>query len=166
MSNLKIAAFIAGIVILKSCVNHNIGDQSLEPTTDGGLFDEATASGFTYYQNGDILQAAAPSPHGQFKLRFNTIAGTVLNNTGELPANQKFPNGSVVVKEAYQNSTLTGFIVIKKSPTDVNASNGWLWGFYSLDGVATISIEEKGSQCVNCHNSTPNRDLLRTFDLH
>jgi len=108
----------------------------------------------------------SPSPHGQFKLRFNAIAASVLDNTGELPTNGRFPVGSILVKESYLNNTLSGLVVIKKAPTDANASNGWLWGFYSLDGVATISIEEKGSQCVNCHSSSPNRDLIRTFDLH
>jgi hypothetical protein len=158
--------FIVAVFTLKSCVNHEISDPSVEPTTDLSLFEQGTENSFTYYQNGNILQAESPSPHGQFKLRFNTIATTVLDATGELPADGKFPNGSIVVKEAYQNNALTGLIIIKKASTDANASNGWLWGFYSLDGVATISIEEKGSQCVGCHSSSPNRDLIRTFDLH
>ena len=149
-----------------SCVSHSIEDPSIEPTTDVSLFEEASLPGFTFYQNGNVLQAVDPSPHGHFKLRFNDIAGAVLDNTDELPAGQAFPSGSILVKEAYQNNTLTGLIIIKKAPTDPHAGGGWLWGFYTLDGVATISIEERGSQCVNCHSSTPNRDLIRTFDLH
>ena len=153
-------------IFATSCVNHSIEDSSLEETTDVTLFEEAISPGFTFYQNGNILQAMDPSPHGRFKLRFNNTARTVLDNRDELPTGQTFPRGSILVKEAYQNNTLTGLIIIKKAPTDPNAGGGWLWGFYTLDGVATISIGDKGSQCVNCHSSTPNRDLIRTFDLH
>lgn len=166
MKFLRLIILVAGIIILKSCVNHDIGDPSLEPTTDASLFDEANSTGFTFYQNGAIIQQVSPSTHGQFKLRFNAIAASVLDNTGELPANGRFPVGSIIVKESYRNNTLSALDVIKKSPTDVNASNGWLWGVYALDGVAAVTIENKGSQCVNCHSGTPNRDLVRTFDLH
>lgn len=166
---IRLVSFVAAVfvlVMLKSCVNHEIGDSTLEPVTDASLFEEANESGFTYYANGSILPAVSPSPHGSFKLRFNSIAATVLDNTGELPANGSFPEGSVVVKEAYQNNLLNQLVVIKKIPTDPNAAGGWVWANYLLDGTATISIQEKGSHCVNCHGDTPNRDLLRTFDLH
>lgn len=102
--------YVCGIIFL-SCVNHSIDDPSIEPTTDASLFEEAISPGYTFYQNGNILQATSPSPHGQFKLRINDIAGSVLDNTGELPVNGRFPNGSILVKEAYQNETLTGLIV-------------------------------------------------------
>jgi hypothetical protein len=154
------------VLSLTSCVYHDIGESSVEPVTDTGLFDEANSNGYTYYQNGAILRAVSPSPHGPFKLRFNAVAASALDATGELPISGRFPNGSVVVKEGYQNNNLALLIAIKKVPTDINASGGWVWGAYLLDGTPTITIEDRGSQCVNCHNDTPNRDLLRTFDLH
>lgn len=166
---IRLVSFVAAVfvlAILKSCVNHDIGDSTLEPITDASLFEEANDSGFAYYANGNILSAVSPSPHGSFKLRFNSIAATALDNTGELPANGTFPAGSVVVKEGFQNNTLNLLIAIKKAPTDANAGDGWVWGAYLLDGTPTITIQDKGAQCVNCHNDTPNRDLLRTFDLH
>jgi hypothetical protein len=164
-SNLGLALIFSAILI-PSCVNHDLGDASLEPTTDASLFAEATSSGFTYYQNGAILAPVSPSPHGPFKLRFNSVASTVLDNTGELPEDGRFPDGSVIVKEGYQNNTLSLVIAIRKAPADDNASSGWVWGAYLLDGTPTISIEDNGSQCVDCHSNTPNRDLIRTFDLH
>jgi hypothetical protein len=157
---------LVGISILISCVNHDTSDPNLEPATDASLFDEVSEAGYVYYQNGNTFSSASPSPHGAFKLRFNSIAASALDNTGELPVSGSFPVGSIIVKESYQSNNLNSYVVIKKVPQDPNAGNGWIWGWYQLDGTASISIEEKGSKCTNCHSETPNRDLVRTFDLH
>jgi hypothetical protein len=101
-----------------------------------------------------------------FKLRFNSVAFAALGPDGELPENSSFPTGSVVVKEVFVNSTIAVLAVIKKSPADPNAGQGWLWAEYALDGTPHFSIEQKGNGCIGCHNETPNRDLVRTFDLH
>jgi Cytochrome P460 len=91
---------------------------------------------------------------------------TALDGNGELPQNSSFPKGSVLVKEVYRNSALIGLAVMKKAPTDASAGDGWLWAEYGLDGLPGASITTKGSGCISCHNDTPNRDLVRTFDLH
>jgi hypothetical protein len=153
-------------ILLWSCTNHDLEDPSLANTSDESLFAEVDAGGFTYYEGGTMFPAASPSPHSSFRLRFNSIAQQALNNNGELDQNGSFPIGSVIVKEGYLNQTFNSYAVMKKSPTDPNAVNGWLWGGYLIDGQTTISITEKGSHCVDCHSGTPNRDLVRTFDLH
>ena len=161
-----LTATILITILFKSCTYHDIGDPDIVNATDESLFEEASGSGYTYYQSGNTISPATQSPHGMYKLRFNSIALQALDGNGELPENGRFPNGSIVVKEVYQNSSLNLLAVMKKAPTDANAGDGWLWAEYRLDGVPAVSIEGRGNQCISCHNDTPNRDLVRTFDLH
>lgn len=160
-----LCAGFALIALLNGCANNDLEQPNAVDATDEGLSEEAMADEFSYYQNGDILSPASESPHGSFKLKFNAIAQSALDN-GELPLNESFPQGSVLVKEVYQNSTLVLLAVMKKLPADPNAGSGWLWAEYQLSGVPLVSLESNGNSCVNCHNGTPNRDLVRTFDLH
>ena len=154
------------VILFKSCVSHDISDSDLVDATDASLFDEANESDYTYYQSGNTISPAAESPHGMYKLRFNSVALQALDSNGELPDNTSFPKGSVLVKEVYRNSVLIVLAVIKKAPTDANAGDGWLWAEYALDGTPYERITTKGNGCISCHNDTPNRDLVRTFDLH
>jgi hypothetical protein len=147
-------------------VYHDISDPDYVNATDESLFDEVSDGGYTYYESGNTVAGAPQSPHGFFRLRFNSTAMQALDANGELPENGAFPMGSVVVKEVYVNSNLTLLAVMKKVPLDANAGNGWLWAEYALDGTPAIGIGGKGANCINCHNDTPNRDLVRTFDLH
>jgi cytochrome c553 len=154
------------VMLLKSCVDHDISDPDYVNATDESLFDEANSQGYTYYQSGNTIAPAAQSPHGIFRLRFNSTAFQALDATGELPAAASFPMGSVIVKEVYANPNRTILAVMKRAPADVNAGDGWLWAEYALDGTAVVGIDSKGGSCVSCHNDSPNRDLVRTFDLH
>ena len=103
---------------------HDISDPEVVDATDASLFDEANESGYTYYQSGNTISAAAQSPHGMFRLRFNSIAFQALDANGELPEDGRFPNGSVVVKESYVNGTLEYFIRHQKGS---NRSQCWRW---------------------------------------
>ena len=154
------------LVIMKSCVDHNFGDITTSLNTDQSLFGEVEATGFEYFQNASLLSPAPESPHGLFKLRFNSIAASSFDNNGELPEAGKFKEGSLVVKEVYQNNSLAVYAVMKKAPSDDSAGNGWLWSEYALDGTPLYSIENEGKGCIDCHSDTPNRDLVSTFDLH
>ena len=160
--------FIIGIFILiQSCVDHQLSAPGPDSHTDAALYDEMKDNeGYVYYANGSTLSAASASPHGSFKLRFNDIASQALDNSGELPSGQKFPPGSILVKEVYKGSDLYIYAVIKKAPSDASSANGWLWAEYLPDGSLGYSINGKGSSCTSCHSETPNRDLVRTFDLH
>lgn len=162
-----LTAIIVIVVLLKSCVYHDISDPDYINASDESLFDEAdNGADYTYYQSGNTIAPAAQSPHGMYRLRFNSTALQALDVNGELPENGRFPTGSIVVKEVYVNSNLNILAVMKKAPIDVNAGDGWLWAEYRLDGTPAVSIEGKGNSCISCHNDTPNRDLVRTFDLH
>jgi Cytochrome P460 len=161
---LEASLFIS--IVLKSCVNHEFSDITTSQNSDQSLFEEVNATGYQYYQNGNTISPASASPHGPFKLRFNEIALSSLDNSGELPENGTFKDGSILVKEIYQNNTLSLYAVIKKAASDPGAAQGWLWSEYALDGTPVISINQKGSGCTNCHGDTPNRDMVRTFDFH
>lgn len=58
--------------------------------------------------------------------------------------------------------------VAKKAPASASAGATYLWAEYALDGRPVISLTGKGAigSCVSCHSTTPNRDLMLTFDLH
>ena len=167
---MKISIYLILIVVtflpLISCVYHELEAPSSSPITDASLFEEINAAGFEYYQGGAILTAASASPHGIFRLRFNEEALSSLDATGELPVGGTFAEGSVIVKEVYQNNALYAYAVLKKAPSDVNAGNGWLWSEFGPDGSSLFSIAAKGNGCISCHDDLPNRDFVRTFDLH
>jgi hypothetical protein len=164
---LIISAGIASLVVLKSCAYHDLGEITTIANTDESLFDEINAAGFEYYQSGDLLSPVSPSPHGKFRLKYNDIMISSLDPSGELPTGAAMKSGAIVVKEIYNDlDELQLYAVIKKAPGDANAQSGQLWAEYALDGEPLISIEGKGAACVDCHASTPNRDRLKTFDLH
>jgi hypothetical protein len=160
-------ACVAAIVIaVNSCEYHDTSDLITSTTTDEILFEVINESGYQYYQNGNTLSPASASPHGAFKLRFNAIAWSSLDKTGELPEDGRFPEGSVVVKEVFIGNDLTIYAVLKKATSDANARSGWLWAEYSKDGSTAFSVTRKGNGCTSCHSESGNRDLVRTFDLH
>src|SRR5687768_7984622 len=83
------------------------------------LYNEATATtGFTYYQDNPIIRASSgASGHlGYMRVRFNTIAQSVLGLDGRLPVGSSFPNGSLIVKELYDNASgsIQLYAVMKK----------------------------------------------------
>lgn len=154
---LTFCSTLAMLVVLSACKKKK---------TNEDLYDESKASGLVLYQNKDsILSPAGSSPHGPFKLKFNSTAVSQFGNDGKLAAGATFPNGALIVKEVYSGNTLTLYAVMKKSDSKF-ASNGWLWAEYEPDGKTKYSVGEKGKSCVPCHSTTPNRDLTKSFDLH
>jgi hypothetical protein len=154
------------LILWQSCAYDDLSEPDVVNATDEDLFENATAAGYVYYQSGNLISPDPQSPHGNFKLRFNATASQVLDSNGELPVNGQFPVGSILVKEVHGSSGIALLAVIKKAPADVNEGSGWLWAEYQLDGTPVATLEGRGSQCIDCHNDAPNRDLVRTFDLH
>jgi len=162
---IKIAVIITVVFAINSCKDDD-DDQPAPPSADKSLYDAVVAAGYTYYQGGNTLPPASPSPHGSFKLRFNATAQAALDSTGELPVGNTFPTGSILVKDVYAGGSLALFAVMRKDPANANAGSGWLWAEYNIDGTVITSLTSKGSGCVSCHSSADNRDLVKTFDLH
>lgn len=135
--------------------------------TNSALYEEAKASGLSYYKDKDtIWPAAGGSPHGKFKLKFNSTARAAFGSDGKLPAGASFPTGSLIVKEIYENGNLTLYAVMKKEPGHKWAGGGWLWGEYETNGDTKFSVAEEGSGCTGCHSGGTHRDYAKSFDLH
>ncbi len=134
---------------------------------DEQLYNLSQQTGFTYYQNSlDTLLPASASPHGSFRVKFNSVAQKSLDGDGKLPKGSSFEDDAVVVKEIFDKSggNLTLLAVMKKFSKSKNAAEGWIWGEYDPDGKTVFSISKKGDGCISCH--TGGRDLIRLFDLH
>jgi hypothetical protein len=135
--------------------------------TNTDLFEESKGSGLSFYKGKDtIYSPAGDSPHGKFKLKFNSIAQSKLDASGKLPAGATFDNGALIVKEVYENSTLTLYAVMKKDAKSKFSANGWLWAEYAPDGSVKYDVSKQGEACTSCHSATTNRDHTRSFDLH
>lgn len=136
-------------------------------TEDTMLYDAVKGNNFVYYKgNNVVLNAKGGSPHGDFKLRFNATAAAALGADGKLPAGASFPDGSIILKEIWENNQLTLLVPMQKAAGNANAGDGWLWGEYKPNGAVVYEISKKGSGCIGCHKTSPSRDLVRSFDLH
>ena len=135
--------------------------------TQEALYEESRAADLSFYKGVDtVYAAAAGSPHGSFKLKFNAKARSMLDASGKLPVGASFGNGALIVKEVYSGNTLTLYAVMKKDASSKFSSNGWVWVEYEPGGKAHYSVAKKGENCVSCHSSSTHRDLTRSFDLH
>lgn len=143
-----------------SCTwEHIVPDGEL---TDAKLYQlAADSTGHVYYQNGNILPPAGGSPHGNFRLRFNPKAASVLDSILELPVGQTFPDSSLLVKEALNSS---GAVSVYAVMYKYNGS--WAWAEYGPSGNTLFTLTANGSSCIPCHSGGTNRDLVRTFDAH
>lgn len=158
----RVSIVLAWFTVFLSCEN-----KSISISTDAALFNEiVSTSGYIYYNAGDLVPLVPESEHGNFRLRFNAVAASVMDAGLELPAGATFPTGSIIVKEVHTGNDITLYAVMKKDPENPNAGSGWLWAELSPTGTPVFSIANKGSGCVPCHSLMPNRDLSRTFDLH
>jgi hypothetical protein len=131
------------------------------------IYEESKATDLQFYQNKDTLYSGAGgSPHGFFKLKFNSTAVSALGGDGKLPLGSEFPDGSLIVKEVYSGNELTFYVVMKKDSQSKFKGEDWIWAEYEPDGKVAYSISEKGASCISCHSAGISRDLTRSFDLH
>lgn len=159
--------FTAVLILSISIINFHACRKDKGTTDiDKQLYNEVMQADTTYYQNGNVLSGAAASPHGSFRLRFNSIAAGALDINGELPAGNTFPDGSLIVKEIISGGEISLYAVMKKDLSSNSAASGYLWAEYQTNGTVVFSAAKAGSGCIGCHSESPNRDLVRTFDFH
>jgi len=134
--------------------------------TDKELFDMSTAiTGFTWFNNSSVLlEKSSGSGHPQpfVKTRYNQIAATQLDSAGRIKMGASFPDGSLIVKELYDNSTDIGTYAIlykKAGHADADA-NGWVWGYVNNDETVSVPASTKGASCINCHSQSENIDYM------
>ncbi len=134
--------------------------------TDKELYDMARGTnGFTWYKNAStLLNKSAGSGHPQpyFRTRYNTIAATQLDSIGKIKAGAVFPDGSLIVKELYENSsTLSRYAILYKKADNPDAdAKGWVWGYLDADGSVAEPASKKGVSCISCHSQADNIDYM------
>jgi hypothetical protein len=133
---------------------------------DGELYEMAQeTSGFTWYKNSSaLLDKSSGSGHPQefLRTRYNSIAATQLESNGKIMAGAIFPEGSLIVKELFENSTKLDRYAILYKDTDNEAAddNGWVWGYINENGNVSVSASTKGTQCISCHTQADNIDYM------
>jgi len=163
-NNLKtiivISIFLVGILTLNSCKKEEAAG------TDKELFDMAQeTSGFIWYKNSNaLLEKSSGSGHPQpfLRTRYNSVAATKLDSNGRVISGAIFPEGSLVVKELYDNSTSLGrYAILYKNSGSADAdAKGWVWGYINSDGSVAEPASNKGSACINCHSQADNIDYM------
>ncbi|MES2565923.1 MAG: hypothetical protein V4565_03590 [Bacteroidota bacterium] len=149
--------------VMISCIffscKKDIGQNPLLAFTDKALLDSANNTvAFAYYKNDPTsVYSGTNGPHGAFKLKFNKKALLSLTDNGKLPAGQKFPDGSMIVKEIPSNGLYA--IMYKKS-------GSWLWSEVNKDGTVAYSVNKNGDGCIGCHSQTGHRDLVVSFNFY
>ncbi|MDC0230470.1 cytochrome P460 family protein [Aureispira] len=153
-------AVYLSVLTLNSCQK----DVLQEGTTDKELYDMAMeTTGFTWFKNSSAqLDRSASSGHTQpfLRTRYNTIAAIKLDSGFQVEAGATFPDGSLIVKELYDNSTTLGrYAILYKQAghTDADA-NGWVWGYINSDRSIAAPASNKGISCISCHSQTDNID--------
>ncbi len=150
------------LLIILSCSEKPAESKS----EDDLLFEELSQNNFQFYHQKDtVLEPTGGSPHGPFRLKFNNIAFQALDTAGKLPVGQKFPEGSIILKELMNNGIVVGYLALKKSQNHVSASQNWLWYGFNKDGSIKYDKADKGNSCTGCHGAS-NRDYVLSFDIH
>ena len=151
------------LITLYSCMKEK--GELIPELSDNQIFlmtKDTSGYQYLYHDPNTFLSPAGGSPHGIFKLRFNKKAQSVLDGTGKLPVNSSFPDSSLIVKDAYD--VVNGNIILYAIMYKLKGS--WSWAEYQPDGKVSHSIFNSSSDCISCHNASPNRDQARSFDLH
>ncbi len=124
-----------------------------------------SCEGYTWFKNDRaLLNKSSGSGHPQPFLvtRYNSIAAGQLTADAQIKAGASFPEGSVVVKELYENSgKLKRYAILYKKPSHPFAdNNGWVWGYINADGSSAEPSSNKGKACIGCHTQTGNIDYM------
>lgn len=105
----------------------------------------------------DTLTSAESSGHLETRLRtrYNEAAQTQLNSEGIVREDAEFPEDALIVKDLYDDSGAveTVAIMYKKPGADVADEDGWVWGYYDVNGVVKQSVTTLGVGCRSCHSA-------------
>lgn len=160
----SIISFLIGVAVLFATVQC---DKEEEATgIDKELLDMVKViNGFTWYKNSDeLLDRSSGSAHDYpyLRTRYNSIAATQLDENGKILEGAVFPEGSLVVKELYSNTTTLGryAILYKQSGNTYADANGWVWGYINTDGTVAESATKKGASCISCHSQPGSIDYM------
>jgi hypothetical protein len=158
--HLRPALAVTALLAMIACKH-----EETEDSADAELLELAKdTEDNTWYKESDaLLPRSAGSGHAQalLRTRFNSIAATVLDTNGQVLPDTTFPNGSVIVKELFDDaSTLAQYAILFKKPSHPYAdADGWVWGYVRPNGEVREPSRNKGSACRNCHGQENNIDF-------
>lgn len=153
--------FLITILTINSCKKEKQAEG-----TDKELYEMSkNSNGFVWYKNSSsLLDKSSGSAHPQpfLRTRYNSIAATKLDSNGKVMLDAEFPEGSLIVKELFDNSTTLGryAILYKKSASPDADAKGWVWGYINSDGAVVESASKKGTSCISCHSQADNIDYM------
>lgn len=137
-----------------------------ESPIDRELYELASsASAFTWFAHTDVLlDKSNGSGHPQpfLRTRYNAIAAAMLGADGRILSGAEFSEGSLIVKELFQNQTqLSRFAILYKNSASPHAdAKGWVWGYIDADGAVAVPSSDKGVACISCHSQAGNIDYM------
>lgn len=157
--------FALFIVLVYSCKKETT---EINPSinTDKILYDLSKSNtGFVWYKNSDVLlNKSSGTGHFQalLRTRYNAVASTQLDASGKVKTGSIFPEGSLIVKELYDNSTTLSryAILYKKSDSPDADPRGWVWGYINANGSVADAASNKGRTCISCHSQNGNIDYM------
>lgn len=161
----KLFLYFFFIILFSSGINSCKSDK-VEIETDILLFKMAkSTAGITWYKNSNILldkSSGSGHPQAYLRTRFNSIAATTLDVNGKIINGSIFPEGSLIVKELFENTTtLSRYAILYKDGNSPDAdANGWVWGYIDSDGTVATPASSKGSSCIGCHSQSDNIDYM------
>jgi hypothetical protein len=110
-----------------------------------------------HFYMGSSATLPATGPHGEHKLRLNQVAELFLDVNGKIPAGKLMPEGSMIIKDTYEGSTLTIYSFMYKK------SGAWLWGEVKTNGEIIHGVEASAAVCTACHSGSGNEDMILSF---
>src|SRR4030095_9655598 len=120
-------------------------------------------NGFTWFKHSDAyLHKSEGSTHPKpwLRTRFNVIASTMLDPDGKVIKGTVFPEGSLIVKEMYDDTKQSGLysVLYKNAGNEFADNKGWVWATINMDGTVMESATNRGTSCMNCHTEVGNID--------
>jgi hypothetical protein len=152
---------LISIFLFNACTKDKIAKE-----IDRQLFEMSEkTTGFNWFNNSNTLLAkSSGSGHPQpfLRTRFNAIASENLDSFGRIIEGSAFSEGSLIVKELYDDETTLGrYAILYKDSDNENAdAKGWVWGYVNADRSVAVEASTKGSSCISCHSQSQNIDYM------
>ena len=157
-----VSIILAAVTILFFSCTKEVA--KLQGPTDAQMIAWSLDSINKFYFQNDSVSILAPlggSPHGPFKMRFNSIVKNALGSDGRVIPGSTLPDSSFIVKLSYTGNVVTGLAAIFK------LNGAWSWGEYSGNGSAAYtSVAGSSGYCISCHGASGNRDQTLVSTYH
>lgn len=164
MKNIPIQLSLFALLTISTLISCK--KDSAPSNTDADIYEKSKSStGFTYFKNSDeLLGKSSGTGHSQpfLRTRYNSVAAAKLDSSGKIIEGAIFPEGSLIVKELFENATtLDRYAILYKNSSSPDAdAKGWVWGYIEANGTVVEPASKKGGSCISCHTQSGNIDYM------